>query len=109
PGPWPTAGAPGAAAAATLLATGTPAPFTTVPSFWSDLHGARIRSVGLPAVADEARIVEHDLAGRHLEVAYHRQGRLVGALTIGRTARLAAYRTALGDPRQPAQEPASAA
>ncbi|MFC9888093.1 NAD(P)/FAD-dependent oxidoreductase [Streptomyces pilosus] len=108
-GHWTNAVEQGAAAAATLLATGTPPPFTTVPSFWSDLHGARIRSVGLPAAADEARIVEHDLAGRHLEVAYHRRGRLVGALTIGRTARLAAYRTVLRDHSKPAQKPASAA
>ncbi|WP_236240897.1 hypothetical protein [Streptomyces sp. CC228A] len=51
--------------------------------------------MGLPAAADEARIVEHDLPGRRLEVSYHRSGRLVGALTIGRTARLAFYRSTL--------------
>ncbi|WP_258308900.1 FAD-dependent oxidoreductase [Streptomyces sp. NWU339] len=94
-GHWTNAVEQGTAAAATLLTGGAPTPFTAVPSFWSDLHGARIRSVGLPAVADETRVVEHDLANRRLEVAYHREGRLVGALTIGRTARLAAYRTAL--------------
>ncbi|TQL18150.1 NAD(P)/FAD-dependent oxidoreductase [Streptomyces sp. SLBN-134] len=108
-GHWTNAVEQGTTAAATLLAAGTPAPFTAVPSFWSDLHGARIRSVGLPAVADEARVVEHDLANRRLEVAYHRKGRLVGALTIGRTARLAAYRTALHAHREAAQEPASVA
>ncbi|MFJ9657037.1 oxidoreductase C-terminal domain-containing protein [Streptomyces griseoflavus] len=82
----------GAAAATTLLAgpdpDRAPRPFAAVPSFWSDLHGARIRSVGLPGVADETRVVEHDPAGR-------RAGRLVGALTVGRTARPAACRSAL--------------
>ncbi|MFD7702820.1 NAD(P)/FAD-dependent oxidoreductase [Streptomyces caelestis] len=98
-GHWTNAVEQGAAAAATLLAGQDPAqalrPFAAVPSFWSDLHGARIRSVGLPAVADETRVVEHDLAGRRLDISYHRAGRLVGALTIGRTGRLASYRSAL--------------
>ncbi|OII68872.1 FAD-dependent oxidoreductase [Streptomyces sp. CC77] len=94
-GHWTNAVEQGAAAAATLLAAEEAEPYTGVPSFWSDLYGARIRSVGLPAAADEARIVEHDLPGRRLEVSYHRSGRLVGALTIGRTARLAFYRSTL--------------
>ncbi len=52
-GHWTNAVEQGTAAAATLLAgqapDGTPAPFAAVPSFWSDLHGARIRSLGGPA------------------------------------------------------------
>ncbi|MGI5404275.1 NAD(P)/FAD-dependent oxidoreductase [Streptomyces sp. CA-135486] len=94
-GHWTNAVEQGTTAAHTLLAPDAPEPFAGVPSFWSDLHGARIRSVGLPAAADEARVVEHDLAGRRLEMSYHRAGRLIGALTIGRTGRLAAYRNAL--------------
>ncbi|MFF8584420.1 NAD(P)/FAD-dependent oxidoreductase [Streptomyces althioticus] len=98
-GHWTNAVEQGAAAAATLLAGQDPdrtlAPFRAVPSFWSDLHGARIRSVGLPGAADGTRVVEHDLTGRRLEIAYHREGRLVGALTVGRTGRLASYRHAL--------------
>ncbi|NJQ01636.1 NAD(P)/FAD-dependent oxidoreductase [Streptomyces zingiberis] len=108
-GHWTNAVEQGAAAAATLLATGAPPPFTAVPSFWSDLHGARIRSVGLPSAADETRVVEHDRAGGRLEIAYHRQGRLVGALTVGRTARLAAYRAELEASGTTAREPAPAA
>ncbi|MFE6410894.1 NAD(P)/FAD-dependent oxidoreductase [Streptomyces sp. NPDC057837] len=98
-GHWTNAVEQGAAAAANLLAGQdpgrVPVPFTAVPSFWSDLHGASVRSVGLPAAADETRVVEHDLADRRLEISYHRAGRLVGALTIGRTRRLASYRAAL--------------
>ncbi|MFH8991324.1 NAD(P)/FAD-dependent oxidoreductase [Streptomyces sp. NPDC017940] len=98
-GHWTNAVEQGAAAAETLLAERehgrTPTPFMSVPSFWSDLHGAKIRSVGLPSASDDARVVEYDLAGRRLEVSYHRAGRLVGALTVGRTGRLAPYRRAL--------------
>jgi NADPH-dependent 2,4-dienoyl-CoA reductase/sulfur reductase-like enzyme len=98
-GHWTNAVEQGTAAAGTLLAEQgrgeTLEPLAAVPSFWSDLHGARIRSVGLPVASDEARIVEYDLASRRLEISYHRAGRLVGALTIGRTGRLAAYRRAL--------------
>ncbi|MEU5583261.1 oxidoreductase C-terminal domain-containing protein [Streptomyces huasconensis] len=77
------------------MAAPGPTPFISVPSFWSDLHGAKIRSVGLPSASDEARIVEYDLTGRRLEVSHHRTGRLAGALTVGRTGRLASYRRAL--------------
>lgn len=91
-GHWTDAVEQAATAAHTLLNAAAPQPYTGVPSFWSDLHGVKIRSVGLPAAADEARVVEYDLEARRLEITYHRAGRLVGALTIGRTSRLAAYR-----------------
>ncbi|MFI6509614.1 NAD(P)/FAD-dependent oxidoreductase [Streptosporangium sp. NPDC050855] len=94
-GHWTNAAEQGAAAAHTLLNPDEPRPFTGVPGFWFDLHGARIRSAGLPALADEVRVHEHDLPGRHLEVSYHRDGRLVGALTVGRTGRLVPYRRRL--------------
>ncbi|MCP9988000.1 FAD-dependent oxidoreductase [Streptomyces sudanensis] len=94
-GHWTNAVEQGTAAAHALLSPDAPEPFTGIPSFWSDLHNVRIRSVGLPAAADEARVVEHDPVARRLEVAYHRAGQLVGAMTIGRTSRLAAYRAEL--------------
>ncbi|WP_151771170.1 NAD(P)/FAD-dependent oxidoreductase [Streptomyces abyssomicinicus] len=94
-GHWADALAQGAAAASTLLHGETAGPYDTVPSFWADLHGARFRSVGLPSLADEATVLEHDPAGRRLEIAYHHRGSPVGALTAGRTSRLAAYRAEL--------------
>ncbi|MER5476125.1 FAD-dependent oxidoreductase [Streptomyces sp. NPDC002734] len=94
-GHWADAVAQGAAAASTLLLGETAGPYEAVPSFWADLHGARFRSVGLPSLADEVEVLEHDVARRRLEIAYHREGRLVGALTAGRTSRLAAYRAEL--------------
>ncbi|MFF6783710.1 FAD-dependent oxidoreductase [Streptomyces sp. NPDC012510] len=94
-GHWTNAVEHAATAAHTLLNPAAPRPYEGVPTFWSDLHAVKIRSVGLPAAADEARVVEYDLAARRLDIAYHRAGRLIGALTIGRTSRLAAYRNAL--------------
>ncbi|MFI5902450.1 NAD(P)/FAD-dependent oxidoreductase [Streptomyces cyaneofuscatus] len=94
-GHWSGAVEQGAAAARTLL-RGEAAPvFAEVPSFWSDFHGVRLRSVGLPALADTVKVHECDREARRLEVSYHLDGRLVGALTIGRTSRLAAYRRTL--------------
>lgn len=94
-GHWSGAVEQGAAAARTLL-RGEAAPvFAEVPSFWSDVHGVRLRSVGLPALADTVKVHECDREARRLEVSYHLHGRLVGALTIGRTSRLASYRRTL--------------
>jgi NADPH-dependent 2,4-dienoyl-CoA reductase/sulfur reductase-like enzyme len=76
-------------AAATLRAalTGSPAeaaPFTPVPSFWSDQLDLRLQSYGSPVLADEARLTEgdlDDLAGG-LIAAYRRGGRHVGTVAV---------------------------
>lgn len=94
-GHWTNAVDQAAAAARTLLHPHDPRPYTGIPSFWSDLYGAKIRSVGLPALADQVRIAEFDAKARRLEAAYLRDGRLVGAVTVNRMARLAAYRREL--------------
>jgi hypothetical protein len=60
-----------------------------------DLHGARLRSVGLPALADSEQVLGLEVDNRRLEIAYYRQGVLIGALTAGRTGRLARYRDRL--------------
>ncbi|MFD3733391.1 NAD(P)/FAD-dependent oxidoreductase [Streptomyces sp. NPDC058632] len=98
-GHWSAAAEHAVAAARVLLHPagdgGPPGPAVTVPSFWSDLYGDRIRSLGLPHLADEAKTVEYDLPGRRLEISYHRDGELVGALTVNRARQLAAYRPLL--------------
>ncbi|MFU0440291.1 NAD(P)/FAD-dependent oxidoreductase [Streptomyces sp. BG2AG] len=96
-GHWSGAVEQGAAAARTLLLGETAPVFAEVPSFWSDVHGVRLRSVGLPALGDTVKVHECDREARRLEASYHLDGRLVGALTIGRTSRLAAYRRALAE------------
>lgn len=111
-GHWSAAVEQAAIAARTLLhpadSGGFPETPHTIPSFWSDQHGVRIRSLGLPHLADEARITEHDLPGRHLEVAYHRDGELVGALTVNRARRLAAYRPRIAETVQRQRPPQAA-
>ncbi|MFJ1861115.1 oxidoreductase C-terminal domain-containing protein [Streptomyces anulatus] len=98
----------GAAAARTLLLGGAAPVLDEVPSFWSDVHGVRLRSVGLPGLGDTVKVHECDRDARRLEVSYHRDarrlevsyhraGRLIGALTIGRSSRLAAYRRTLAE------------
>jgi NADPH-dependent 2,4-dienoyl-CoA reductase/sulfur reductase-like enzyme len=80
--------------AAALLGQESPVE-ETVPSFWSDQFGLRIRSVGLPRFADRTEVRDHDPGRSRLEATYHRGGRMVGALTVNRTSRLAAHRERL--------------
>lgn len=96
-GHWSGAVEQGVAAARTLLLDEAAPVFSEVPSFWSDVHGVRLRSVGLPGLGDMVKVHECDREARRLEVSYHLDGRLVGALTIGRTSRLTAYRRALAE------------
>ncbi|MBB3084534.1 NAD(P)/FAD-dependent oxidoreductase [Geodermatophilus sabuli] len=68
-----------AAAVATLLGTGGPAP-TPVPYFWSDQYGARIQFAGSRRDGDVARVVEGSCADRSFLVAYERDGHPVAVL-----------------------------
>jgi NADPH-dependent 2,4-dienoyl-CoA reductase/sulfur reductase-like enzyme len=61
-----------------------PAPFTPLPSFWSDQLDLRFQSFGSPALADEVRWHEGDpdhLAGGVL-ATYHRRSAHVGTVAI---------------------------
>ncbi|GGP54803.1 ferredoxin reductase [Saccharothrix coeruleofusca] len=95
-GHWTSAAEQARTAAATLLHG--PGPLEPrVPSFWSDQYDLRIRSVGLPHLADGQQVLELDPRGRRAEVLHHRGGELVGAVTVNRTGRLAAHRRTLLD------------
>lgn len=89
-GHWSEAVDQADAVAAALLGQREPAR-DTVPSFWPDQFGLRIRSVGLPQLADRVEVHDHDPARSRLEVSYHRGQRTVGALTANPTS-LAAHR-----------------
>nr|WP_231935140.1 oxidoreductase C-terminal domain-containing protein [Micromonospora viridifaciens] len=91
-GHWSNAVEQVVAAAQTLYQPDTAPGYRPVPSFWSDLYGVRMRSVGLPHLADASEVIEHDDAKHRIVVAYHRNGQLVGALTANRTSRLALFR-----------------
>lgn len=66
-----------------------------IPSFWSDQYESKILSVGLPHLADTARVVEGDPDSDQFVVAYGCRGRLIGAAGIGSARSLARYRRAI--------------
>lgn len=88
-------------AAATLLgdlggaASSDPAPFTPLPSFWSDQYELRLQSFGAPGLADRVDVLEGDLADHAAVVGYFRDHRMVGALTLGLPRRAVAIRRQL--------------
>ncbi|RFS84450.1 FAD-dependent oxidoreductase [Actinomadura spongiicola] len=68
------------------------APFTPVPSFWSDQYDMRIQSFGsLDLGAGDVRVLEGDL-DEEVAVGYHRDGRLTGVVLIGLRAQYMRYR-----------------
>ncbi len=66
-------------------------PYAQVPTFWSDVADLRLRSVGLPALADRSEVVSGSLASRRVLISYTRRGRQVAAVAINQPARLPAY------------------
>ncbi len=95
---WTNAVEQGRAAALTLL-HGEDAPvFDPVPYFWSDQYQTKIQFVG--RTGPDVKVVDGSLDDDRFVVAYGSGGRLVGALSFSRPARLMAYRTmiARGDP-----------
>lgn len=90
-GHWSNAVEQGQAAARTLLAPDAAAPFGGVPTFWSEIHGHRIRSAGLPQLADEAYVVDGAFEDGRFVAVYGRGGTLVGALSVNMNRRLAIY------------------
>jgi 3-phenylpropionate/trans-cinnamate dioxygenase ferredoxin reductase subunit len=92
---WTNAIEQAAAAVATLL-DGESAPvFDPVPYVWSDQYDAKIFVAGRPRAGDTVRVVDGELASRSFVVLYGREGRLAGALSIGRVRRFMEWRRAL--------------
>ncbi|GAB3649186.1 NAD(P)/FAD-dependent oxidoreductase [Glycomyces tarimensis] len=79
----------GARAARALLDPGqVPA---LVPSFWSDLDGVRLQSIGFTGAEYEVRLVEREPDHRFV-AEYRHAGRLVGAAVAGFAGALPRYR-----------------
>jgi NADPH-dependent 2,4-dienoyl-CoA reductase/sulfur reductase-like enzyme len=95
-GHWSNAGDMASAAAKTILRPENAEPYQPLPSFWSDLHGAQLRSAGLPQDADTYMAVEVDPQARRLVLEARRGDQLVGVITANRTSRLSSYRSELG-------------
>ncbi len=81
---------------AALLAGDEPsdAPFTAMPSFWSDQYDYALQSFGMPGIADRIEVVEGDTDGPCI-VEYHNTSGLVGVVGIDRTPDLIPYRKQL--------------
>jgi NADPH-dependent 2,4-dienoyl-CoA reductase/sulfur reductase-like enzyme len=81
---------------AALLAGGEPdgAPFTAMPSFWSDQYDYTLQSFGMPGIADRIEVVDGDPDGPCI-VEYHDASGLVGVVGVDRTPDLIPYRKQL--------------
>ena len=78
---WINAVEHGQAAADSLLDGRARArPYAPIPRFWSEQHGVRIQSVGMPGIADRVELVQGQLEGRTFVAACFRGDRIVGAL-----------------------------
>ncbi|WP_349898059.1 NAD(P)/FAD-dependent oxidoreductase [Parafrigoribacterium soli] len=66
-------------------------PFTPMPTFWSVQFEIDLRAYGLPALADEVRVLQGELSGDCV-VGYYRAGRMIGVVGLGMQAALMPYR-----------------
>lgn len=66
-------------------------PFTPMPTFWSVQFEIDLRAYGLPALADEVKLLEGELAADCV-VGYYRGGRMIGVVGLGMQAALMPYR-----------------
>ncbi|MDQ1397307.1 MAG: hypothetical protein QOG64_2566 [Acidimicrobiaceae bacterium] len=94
---WTNAVEMGQAAAHSLLHGDAAPPFAPVPYFWSDQYGKKIQYVGHAGPGDEVRVVEGSVDDGKFVAAYHRAGRLTGALILGWPARMVAYQTMIAE------------
>ncbi|MFD0822020.1 oxidoreductase C-terminal domain-containing protein, partial [Micromonospora zhanjiangensis] len=78
----------GMAAARNLLHPDARKPFAPVPYFWSDQYDVKLHAYGHLRGHDSVEIVEGSPARRRFLAAYHRAGRLVGAVAVGMPPRL---------------------
>ena len=74
--------------------TPEPAPFTAMPSFWSDQYAHTLQSFGIPGLATSIAMVDGDADGPCI-AEYCNDSGLIGVVGIDRTPQLAAYRQQL--------------
>lgn len=78
------------AAASLLLGPDRAEPFTPIPRFWSDQHGHRVQSVGMPDLGSMT-IAEGSTADRRFVATFDRDGRTVGAIAMDSPRRMIHY------------------
>ncbi len=94
-GHWSNAHEQADAAARTLLEGDAAPTYVPIPSFWTELHGRKLRSVGLPHLATTSTATQTDSQGQPSVVCYYQGTDLVGGLTIDRASQLAGLRAQL--------------
>lgn len=83
---------------ASLGGTEEPAPFSAMPSFWSDQFGVRIQGVGAPHRATSIEVLEGSLGdpASGVAISYQREGETIAVVNVGLPAgRLVQYRAML--------------
>ena len=103
---WINAIEMGQAAADNLLAGPEGArPFTPVPRFWSEQHGVKIQSIGMPTLGSTVRVLEGTAASRRLVAAFTEPEpgaapgdpeRLMGVVALDDAVRLLDYAPLVG-------------
>ena len=88
---WTNAVEQGRHSAGRLL--GDLTPFASIPYFWTDQFGAKLRFVGRAAPEDEVVIEQQD--DKSLVALFGRHGKLRGAVCVNAPRKLAKYRAAL--------------
>jgi 3-phenylpropionate/trans-cinnamate dioxygenase ferredoxin reductase subunit len=82
---WEHAIEQGAAAGRRLLAAADdPAPFVSVPWFWSDQYDRKLQLAGRPAATDEVHVLEGSFEERRFVAAFRRGDRCTGVLGVNR-------------------------
>ena len=101
---WESAARQGADAARSVL--GLPVAATPPHSFWSDQYGVRLHVLGEPHVGVRV-VIDGDIDARDLAAHYFaRDGRLVGALLVGRSREMPAIRRRLIEESTPERKAA---
>lgn len=98
---WSHASEMAQAAAITLLnRTGMPQVYDPIPTFWTDQWDLKIRSAGWLADATNLTVTEEDADRGRLIVEAHREGHLVGAITVNRARAHIDYQRTLATQQQ---------
>ena len=79
------------------IATGTPAPFGTVPFVWSDQYDHRIQVLGRPEADHDVEVVAGSFESRCFVALTSEDGRLTGAVGMDDPRRTMRFRKALAD------------
>src|SRR5690606_3396183 len=92
---WTNAGEMAGAAADALLAVPTRrVPFAPIPTFWTHQYHLRIQVAGMFSRATHHSVADEDEGSGKLVVEGHRDGQLVGAVTVNRPRTHIDYRRA---------------